>query len=1013
LAASPAVVARFQSSSGSFDIIHIDLRASQAAFESSLSVERWIVGELLSRHPFSLFIFSNVDRQHWHLVSVPFATQTSRRQLHRRLLLGSDQPLALAARCLSRIDLTELDSGHPSLSPQLIQQCHDRAFDPGAAAGRFYKEFEDIYQELHEELCSQTAQARWSRAHAFELLSRLLFISIVQRTRLLAGDSSFLTNLWKAYRQTKCDGYTFVQDWLEGALFRVLSSSGQARTRPVQHLPSVIRRLMMDLPCFEGGLFACNIATSGQEPTHWPAVTDHTFQRILEFLNSYPFTAREDTALDQQLAVGPAMLGQVYEGLVNAAEERSQRSESGIYYTAPTEVGLMCRLALADWLANHLGHEHQSWLLHALFASGPGAERAADAALARRGVWPRIKELLERVSVVDPACGSGSFLVGMFQVLDGFLTRANRQAGDLDTKPERRRRILATGLHGVDLKEWAVAIARSRLSLQIAGWSTVNEVQSTTDLRLPFLGTKMVSGESLLISTAEGEPAWQNILHEIHSGERSGFDLVIGNPPYVRQERIDDPRRDTGGEEERDGVLYKARLARSVYTAWPRTFGYSVAQDRAQQTLDARSDLYIYFYFLGLALLHDKGTLCFVTSNSWLDARYGRDLQRHLLTRGHVKLLIDNQANRSFGGAEVNTVIALLGAAHDRETSRTESLRNTVRFVVLRIAFQEALHPEIWEEVTEATGRHRTADFQVLSRTQAQLLGSGRASKASQYRGDKWGSKYLREPDIYRRLQQQYQRGLVRLGDIAVVRRGVTTGANDFFFLDEECLARWDIEPEYLVPALKSPRSCHRVWLEPGRDMSSYLFMCHRERDDLQGTRALAYIEHGEARGLHQRPTCRRRLRWWDLGLHPGARVHCNYLVDKAMRFYAGEEPFLAGDGFQAIHSDLAPEVLAAACNSTLCQLSVNVLGRSNFGGGLLKLQTYEVRELLIPDPRLLGTDVRRTIEGAGLLGLDDPDRHALDELVASAVGLTPADRQAVQTAVETMVATRVSKARN
>jgi hypothetical protein len=277
--------------------------------------------------------------------------------------------------------------------------------------------------------------------------------------------------------------------------------------------------------------------------------------------------------------------------------------------------------------------------------------------------------------------------------------------------------------------------------------------------------------------------------------------------------------------------------------------------------------------------------------------------------------------------------------------------------------------------------------------------------------GDKWGAKYLRAPDIYWMILERCQDKLVRLGNVARVQRGLTTGANAFFFLDEQELANWAIEEEFLVPAVKSPRHCSRIWLELERETRLHLFMCHLERDDLRGTQALKYIEYGESQGYDRRPTCRSRPRWWDLGFRTGACTQCNYLVDEVMRFYASETPFLTGDNFQELHSEIKPEAMAAACNSTVCQLAVNVLGRSNFGGGLLKVQTYEVENLLIPDPLLLGDEVNHLIRNVSLLKLSDPERLVLDDIICRMLGLTVGERDAVLEAVTNLTATRRAKA--
>jgi hypothetical protein len=466
-----------------------------------------------------------------------------------------------------------------------------------------------------------------------------------------------------------------------------------------------------------------------------------------------------------------------------------------------------------------------------------------------------------------------------------------------------------------------------------------------------------------------------------------------------------------------ESATYKARVERSTRDTWPRTFGHETGEAQPEWPLDGRNDLYVHFVLKSLVLLDAKGSLCFVTSNSWLNAAYGKDLQEFLLTRGQVKLIVENQAWRSFSGARVNTVILLLGAALDAKGPRQQSLRNPIRFVSLSVPFEQAFAPELWHRVATATAdwvcprdtpRSRC---RVVVRKQAQVLEDGTSSGTRQYQGSKWGVAYLRAPEILQRIQAAHGDKLVRLQQVAEVRRGITSGANRFFFLGGEDVERWAIEAEYLRPAIKSPRRLDRLWLEPADAGGSYVFMCHRPREALRGTAALEYIKYGESQGFHLRPTCRKRAQWWDLGRRAGADIHCNYLIDRVMRFFASDEPLLASDNFQEIYPTGHLESLVAACNCTLCQLSANMLGRSNFGGGLLKIQTYELGSLLLPDPRLVGTEVQSMIRKAGLLDLDDPERHALDELVGDMLGLTRGEREAIFEELSSMVAMRLSKA--
>src|SRR3970282_1834416 len=120
-----------------------------------------------------------------------------------------------------------------------------------------------------------------------------------------------------------------------------------------------------------------------------------------------------------------------------------------------------------------------------------------------------------------------------------------------------------------------------------------------------------------------------------------------------------------------DKKEYKEKLLRSIQAHFPFI-----------TKIDKKSDYYIYFYFHGLSLLNDKGSFCFITSNSWLDVGYGADLQEFLLKHSHVKLVLDNQVKRVFSNADINSIIALFSAPDDRHEW---ALDKTARFVMFKV----------------------------------------------------------------------------------------------------------------------------------------------------------------------------------------------------------------------------------------------------------------------------------------------------------------------------------------
>ncbi|MDE0187332.1 MAG: Eco57I restriction-modification methylase domain-containing protein [Candidatus Poribacteria bacterium] len=1135
---------------GAFHIIYVHLNTDRLL----LTAERPIISRLLGNHPYAMFVFSNREQTHWHFVNIKYDTDDAKkRRMYRRITISPYEKLRTASERIAMLDLESISPILETIQPLDIQTRHESAFDVEAVTKQFFEDYKSVFDNLQKDLKDQTDERGWAHDYSLQFLNRCMFLYFIQRKRWLGDDSGFLRTFWESYCSANQPDDSFVERWLNVLFFEAFNKRFHGGHR---QFPDEIRKALASAPYLNGGLFTENAL----DESHHFHISDSRFVRIFDFLENYNFTIAEDSPLDQEVAVDPEMIGKVYESLVNVSAETDERGDAGIFYTPRTEIDLMCRLALVDNLANHLGEEHKPALYQAVFAFDPDDKTDADQRLIEAKLWNPIGERLSDIAIVDPACGSGAFLVGMLQILDDLRERANRALGREASSFDRKKAIIGSNLYGVDVMEWACHVAELRLWLALiidAEFSTV-ELQLRNEPLLPHFSFNIRCGDSLvqeiggmnlaqiradfseipkslkarttrlkneklkffnndrtchydseqelkqeekklfqaLIDTRaedikkqigdlqeliEGPRAqqirldgtieeriahqfeleaaewrkqietltidrgrlvqahgaladartlpfvWDIAFVEIFADDRRGFDMVIGNPPYVRQENILDPKLSreemTDAQKKVFNKTRKAKLARSVYQAYPRYFGYKREKDvkpdnpsaAVSQKLDAKSDLYIYFYFHGLSLLNPKGSFCFITSNSWLDVGYGKDLQEFTLKHCRIKQIIDNRARRSFASADVNTVICLFSAPDE---SRQSGLDCTARFVSFNTPFEAILDPVIFYEIETAPERDSTPEHRVDPVSQKTLLERGivGASPKPKYAGDKWGGKYLRAPDIYWTILEKGKDKLVRLGDIAEVRFGIKTGANRFFFLDDEAIRHWGIEEEFLKPVIKSPRECKSILIDPSQ-LKFKLFMCNKDKEDLKGTAALEYIEYGKSRRFDQRPSCSGRARWWDLGIWNHAELLWIETMYQSFRVHRNAPFVYESDKFYGIKSQDKIDTLTVLLNSTFVMLFKLLSGFHSLGEGALKTAVYEVKDFQIPlpaifnfDDRLVNQFIHREVE-AIQDEIKHSDRRALDAIIFDALNLTQGERDAVYKDVIDLVQARLQKA--
>ncbi len=324
--------------------------------------------------------------------------------------------------------------------------------------------------------------------------------------------------------------------------------------------------------------------------------------------------------------------------------------------------------------------------------------------------------------------------------------------------------------------------------------------------------------------------------------------------------------------------------------------------------------------------------------------------------------------------------------------------------------------------------------------------------KKGSYGGNKWGGKFLRAPEIFYTILRKGKGKLVRLGDIAEVRFGIKTGANEFFYLPSKYFdirAEGDyyrlvpkrdglpddikIEKEFLKPVIKSPRESKNILLKLN-NLKYRVILCHKDKQELKKTKILNYIDWGEKQQYHKRPTCASRQKWWDLGDWRPADCFWMESINDINRVYLNPtNTLLESDKFYGIifkNRDLGKEY-SLFLNSTLYCLFRELKGFTGMGEGVLKLPVYDVKNILIlmPDKsrltnskKVLDREINSLFEECGIDPSKPireqepnplPDRAELDKIIFDELGLTEAERKEVYRAVCELVKQRLEKARS
>jgi hypothetical protein len=480
----------------------------------------------------------------------------------------------------------------------------------------FYIRYADIREDAFEHLrrLNPDVAPHDVLACTQKLLDRVLFCAFSEDRGLLPLDT-----VKKAYEHTDPYNPRPVWDNFRG-LFRAIDLGSPA----------------LGIPRYNGGLFADDTLLNS-------LIVPDEVCRYFQDLAEYDYRPAHQVMADAQSAatrsVDVDILGHIFEQSITDLEKlrnelsglterlgpekhKTRRKKEGAFYTPAFITRYIIEQTLGATLKDRFEQLRQA---HQAEAENTAEKALADpnaydldglnrpqrAALVR--FWEAWQDELARFRILDPACGSGAFLIEAFDQLHAAYQSSNdrleelrghRSLFDLDSH------ILLNNLFGVDLNEEAIEICK--LSLWI---KTAQRGKVLTDL-----DHSIRVGNSVVNDVAVDAKAfdWRAAFPEIFAA--GGFDVIVANPPYIRQEWL---------------APFKPH--------WEQRF----------KSYHGVADIFIYFYELAVELLRDGGRVGFITSGSWVRGNFGGPLRKFLAEQTRIESLIDFGEYQPFEEAEM------------------------------------------------------------------------------------------------------------------------------------------------------------------------------------------------------------------------------------------------------------------------------------------------------------------------------------------------------------------------
>jgi hypothetical protein len=403
------------------------------------------------------------------------------------------------------------------------------------------------------------------------------------------------------------------------------------------------------VPHINGGLFALDaeidklsipnhvFAAAGQGQNEASLESDNN--TLLYLSARYNYAARGDAKESLSLYT----LGRIFEQSITELEYRegelegrdsiaklSKRKRDGVYYTPEWVVDILIEQSMGSWFA--------------AAKAKAGYPTGTDAALPTTAAVAAYIGELRAIKIADPACGSGAFLIAAFRRLLDERRAAQRDlqsvSGKKNTAIDEKlliSEILANNIYGVDLNPSSVEIAKLALWLHSArADAPLSSLDHTIRCGNSLAGEDYWAGKKPSADEREAVRTfeWRSAFPEVWANGSGGFDIIVGNPPYVKLQ--------------------------NMKKAYPEVAAYLCASRGDTTYLSAQTgnfDLYLPFIEQGLRLLSLGGRMAYIAPGLWAVNEYGEGLRKLVRQGRHLERWIDFKSFQVFDEAITYTAL--------------------------------------------------------------------------------------------------------------------------------------------------------------------------------------------------------------------------------------------------------------------------------------------------------------------------------------------------------------------